>query len=631
MGIHNKVSRVLPFFSNTMDVHKALHLVDQLVFEKTGQYLSDLERRVFIGSWNGQTYEKIYPENPEYVEKTVGYRLWQKLSDVLGEKVTKKRLRGAVERLMLRQEQSQSNVLISYRGQGVDREVALKLKSLLQDVDYATVVSNLDEILPSPRRANAVNQTKIDFELKRCQGFVLVLSSKSAVSEMLLEQLKRLYEWRGNPDETMPWLLAISVDPFETLPLSHDFRHYLEDFTIQARSSLSDPQVIVEWFQSHLQSVGTDADVSLKSALPQPTIVGSFSHSSVSGSKFPMPTAEPEIPQGQVRLASAFYIERPPYESQCHEAIARPGALIRLKAPRQMGKTSLMARILNQAAERGYKAIPISFQHADRAVFQDLGSLLQWFCTKVAFKLHIAPQIEEHWVDIYGSKDNCTAYFENYILPEIKSPLVLGLDEVDAVFQHPKIADDFFGLLRAWYEEASYGSDDSKLWERLRLVVVHSTEVYLPLDVNQSPFNVGLPIELPAFTQAQVSDLTKRQGLEWTTQQVETLMTLVGGHPYLVRLALYHVAHRHLTLEDLCQTAPTEAGIYGDHLRRHLWHLEQHPDLALAYQVILKASEPTSLDSERMFKLHSLGLVHLRGNGAIPSFELYRQYFGDRL
>jgi hypothetical protein len=89
------------------------------------------------------------------------------------------------------------------------------------------------------------------------------------------------------------------------------------------------------------------------------------------------------------------------------------------------------------------------------------------------------------------------------LLPEIETPLVLGLDEVDEVFRYPAIADDFFGLLRAWYEEASYGSGDSELWERLRLIVVHSTEVYLPLDVNQSPFNVGLPIELPEFNPAR--------------------------------------------------------------------------------------------------------------------------------
>ena len=59
----------------------------------------------------------------------------------------------------------------------------------------------------------------------------------------------------------------------------------------------------------------------------------------------PLPAAAPELPGGQVDLASRFYIDRPPIESRCYETIDQPGALIRIKAPRQMGKTSLMARI----------------------------------------------------------------------------------------------------------------------------------------------------------------------------------------------------------------------------------------------------------------------------------------------
>jgi hypothetical protein len=345
----------------------------------------------------------------------------------------------------------------------------------------------------------------------------------------------------------------------------------------------------------------------------------------------PLPDAEPEIPQGQVRLKSRFYIARDPSETKCYDEIGRAGALIRIKAPRQMGKTSLMARILNHAQEKNYRAIPVSFQHADRATFADLGNLLRWFCAKVARKLRLPHRLDEYWEDTFGSKDNCTSYFEEYLLPAIERPLVLGLDEVDEVFRYPAIADDFFGLLRAWYEEANYGSGDSEIWERLRLIVVHSTEVYLPLDVNQSPFNVGLPIELTEFTAAQVADLVNRYDLSLTPGAIETLMTLVGGHPYLLQLALYYLAQQQLTLTELCEIGPTEAGIYGDHLRRHLATLEQNPKLAQAYRAVLDAPKPLQLGSEQTFKLHSLGLVHLQGNGVVPSFELYRRYFSDRL
>lgn len=671
-----------------MDVQDALSLVDRLLYVKTNKHLNDLERRVFIGSWQGQTYEEIYPRNPEYIEKTVGYRLWQKLSEALGEKISKKRIRGALERVY----QRQKRIFISYRNCELDRAVAEALYQSFEAAGYLPFASDLDAIAPLPFQSNTASLAQVDLELKRCDCFILLLSPQTAVSEMVMEELRRLRQWR-NQEGDRPLLVVVRTDSDVEMALHHDLRNYLQGAIQWQWSSSLDTPSITQAIQQFLEQGDLSNLTGLTDALlDSPTVDTGLRFSSRRQSRtqhltqfslnvddvpfdadqpsaerslygvehgigqnstnldqsnldqsqavsqtaplssYPLPTAEPEIPRGQVRLASAFYVERAPYEPACYDEIGRPGMLIRIKAPRQMGKTSLMARIIHHAqTQKGYQAIPLSFQHADREIFQDLGSLLRWFCAKIARKLHLPPRLETYWDDTYGSKDNCTTYFEDYLLPEIASPLVLGLDEVDAVFQYPQIADDFFGLLRAWYEEASYGSDDSQLWEKLRLVVVHSTEVYIPLDVNQSPFNVGLPIELSEFTAEQVADLAHRHQLNWTDQDVRSLMTLVGGHPYLVRLAMYYIAQNQLTLAELHDTAPTEAGIYSDHLRRHLWQFEQYPDLARAYSTILHASAPVPLDSEQIFKLHSMGLVHLQGNGAVPSFELYRRYFCDRI
>jgi hypothetical protein len=81
-----------------IDAQTALLFVDDLFGSTTGRRLNDLERIVFLGSWAGKTYEEMYPASPQYIEKSVGYKLWQKLSTVLGEKVGKKRIRGVVMR-----------------------------------------------------------------------------------------------------------------------------------------------------------------------------------------------------------------------------------------------------------------------------------------------------------------------------------------------------------------------------------------------------------------------------------------------------------------------------------------------------------------------------------------------------
>jgi hypothetical protein len=330
---------------------------------------------------------------------------------------------------------------------------------------------------------------------------------------------------------------------------------------------------------------------------------------------------------GQVDLASAFYVERPSIEERCYEAIAKPGALIRIKAPRQMGKTSLMARILHRSSALGYATVPLSFQLADSQVFTDLEQFLRWFCAVVALELQLPDRLSDYWNGIFGSKVNCKSYFERYLLANVTSPLALGLDEVDRVLQYPELAADFFGLLRSWHEDAK----NREIWKKLRLVVVHSTEVYVPMDINQSPFNVGLPIELPEFKSEQVQELAHRHGLPWGATEVEQLMAMVGGHPYLVRLALYHIARKEITLTELLATAPTDAGLYNDHLRRHLWNLEQHPQLAAALKKVVITDNPVQLESMQGFKLHSMGLVHLQGNEVTPRCDLYRQYFRVRL
>ncbi|NES69479.1 MAG: molecular chaperone Tir, partial [Okeania sp. SIO2D1] len=257
-----------------------------------------------------------------------------------------------------------------------------------------------------------------------------------------------------------------------------------------------------------------------------------------------------------------------------------------------------------------------------------LDRFLRWFCATVGRRLRLPNQLQDYWDEIFGSKDNCTAYFEEFLLENLDRPLVLGLDEVDCIFKYPEIASDFFGLLRAWHEDAK----NRDIWKQLRLVVVHSTEVYVPMDINQSPFNVGLPLELPEFTQQQVYELSRLHGLDWLPKQVTQLMALVGGHPYLVRLALYHIARQDLSLTKLLQVAPTEGGLYNDHLRRHLWNLQQHPELASAMQEVVEASgESLRLGSKIAFKLHSMGLVHFQGNNVKPRCELYRRYFQERL
>lgn len=165
------------------------------------------------------------------------------------------------------------------------------------------------------------------------------------------------------------------------------------------------------------------------------------------------------------------------------------------------------------------------------------------------------------------------------------------------------------------------------------MVLVHSREVNLPLNKNQSPFNVGLPIELPEFNEAQVSELVRQHGLNWNAAEIKQLMDLVGGHPYLLEVALTQIAQNYISLTQLLQTASTGDGLYSDYLWQSWLNLQQKPKLlkALEKLIINRSARLEEFDSELISELHHLGLVKLdNGNVKLRSL-LYRQYFQERL
>jgi len=333
-----------------------------------------------------------------------------------------------------------------------------------------------------------------------------------------------------------------------------------------------------------------------------------------------------ESPEGQVSIDSRFYITSP-YEERCYEEIQKPGSLIRIKSPHNMGKSSLMAKVLAQASQLGYRAVTIDLEQTNQKFFDDLDKFMQWFCASVGKPLGVRVKIEEYWDDIFGANDNSTDYFEKYLLEGDDRPLVLAIDNFDRIFKYADIETDLCGLLRGWHESSKI----KKLWQKLRLIIVHSQESYAQRDINQSPFNVGLPIELGEFTPEQVQELVARHGLTWTEGELEQFMGLIGGHPYMVRSALYHIAAGDLSLAEFLRTAPTEAGIYSDYLRGHLKTLEDYPELGAAMKLVITSEAPVRLRSEESFKLDSMGLVVRVDNNVKPRCDLYRQDFCDRL
>ncbi len=313
---------------------------------------------------------------------------------------------------------------------------------------------------------------------------------------------------------------------------------------------------------------------------------------------------------------------------ECQQVIKQPGALLRIKAPRQMGKTFLLERVLADAQnDLDYRIAKVNLWRASVDTRQNLDKLLRWLCEQVCRELRLPVDVHGEWQSEtpIDPNDNCTKFFSNHLLNNSK-PLVLGLDSLDLVFNYPRVADDFLGLIRSWIE------DKTENWQRLRMIIVHMQSYKTTIE-RHSPLNVGKEINLPELTMFQIQDLVKKCGLELADRDVQQLTDLVGGHPSLILLALHHIYTGKHTLEGLLSKAHTDESAYSEYLQRHLRDLRNDQDLCAIMREVIesKTSISSCVYSSSISRLEELGLIRLEGNDVHPANKLLRLYLGERL
>ncbi len=336
-------------------------------------------------------------------------------------------------------------------------------------------------------------------------------------------------------------------------------------------------------------------------------------------------------PGGPVPLESPFYIDRSPLEEQAFQELQQPGSLLRLRGPSKTGKTSLMIRLQQKLTQLEYRTVLIDFQSIDQSFLEDRNRFFRWFCANIGNQLNSDLKVADIWDEDLGSNILCTSYLEAVALNQNSTPLLLIFNEMDRVLKYPEISQDFLSLLRFWYEQAK----QHQRWRVLRQLLVHSTEIYVPMRLDRSPFNVGLSLRLPPFSMEQVQALALRYGLDWASgpdalDRLQPLMQLTGGNPFLLQLALYQMVKFDLPLDVLLQQASDPNGFYCSHVRQRFAMLRDKPQLAEGLKHVMTQTMSNLVsfaDRETVYHLESAGLIRLEGQQIQPSCELYRTYF----
>ena len=329
----------------------------------------------------------------------------------------------------------------------------------------------------------------------------------------------------------------------------------------------------------------------------------------------------PDFPGGTIPLDSPFYIEPERQLTSAYQEISRLGGLVRIKAPQKSGKSSFALRLQHHTEKLGYKTLRVDFQQADEELFSSLDRFLRWFCATLSYELDLIPTLQEHWNEDAGSKVSCTIYLQKVLLKPLQSPVVLVLNEVNRLFEYPVIYQGFLPLLRSWYQEAKC----HPILQKLRFVLIYSTEIYVSLHLNQSPFNIGLPVELQDLT---LEEIQKLAALYKLPEEVAlSLSDLVGGRSYLIQLGLYYLSNHPIGVEQFVDEAATPSGIYANHLNECLSNLQQDTELTEAFKQVLESDSSVCLNPIVAYKLERLGLIKLDGYKAMPSCKLYQQFF----
>ena len=320
------------------------------------------------------------------------------------------------------------------------------------------------------------------------------------------------------------------------------------------------------------------------------------------------PPAEPTSaspPTGVLPLHAQSYVDRP-VDREMQAAIRRQDSVIRIRGARQVGKTSLLARGLEQARARRDRVVMTDFQQLNSSDLESVETLFRTLGEWLADELKLDIPVDQ----LFSSRRNPSRRFNQFICQEIlgriNEPLVWAMDEVDRLFPCP-FRSEVFGLFRSWHNARA--TEPTQPWRRLTLVIAYATEAHLLIDnLDQSPFNVGTSLVLEDFNSQQLAELNRRYNSPLRTDaELKAFGNLLGGHPYLANRGLHEMVQKGLDLAAFKTQIERDDGVFNDHLRRLLILLSKDAGLCEVVRGVLRGQGNASTES--FLRLRSAGVL----------------------
>lgn len=330
------------------------------------------------------------------------------------------------------------------------------------------------------------------------------------------------------------------------------------------------------------------------------------------------------------------YVEREADEELLE--LVSTGEFCYVLAPRQTGKSSLMARTAAQLRGQAVSCAIIDLQFPrGRTADVFYPSLTRAFAQQLGL-----PDESLQWrrqQERMGPDQRFFDFIAEEALARVAGKVVVFVDEIDQTLGLD-FSDDFFAGIRALYNARAH---DRKL-ERISFVLLGvASPSELIKDSRHSPFNIGHRIELTDFTFGEARVLAR--GLSDDGEIAEGLLRRVlywtGGHPYLTQRLCASVAEaRHKgpdegLIDDQVATlffsgdeAWQDSNL--DQVRRRMTEDTENSPALLALYARVRSGQPIA-DNPRsrvQAALRLSGVVKRSSQGLlVPRNEVYRRIF----
>ncbi len=304
---------------------------------------------------------------------------------------------------------------------------------------------------------------------------------------------------------------------------------------------------------------------------------------------------------------------------------------------RQIGKSSLFRRVEKKLILNGWKTAYISLTKIGVNNMTET----RWYCDiikKIVGDLHVKFDVNTWWNPTPKEEEDSIIFQLDKFIREIlwsllpledqEKNILITFDEIDTVLSLKFSTDDFFALIREFYNDRHHTPQLNRLAFCFLGVADHED---LMTDINRTPFNNAQPIELKGFTLEEAQQGLFQELVNLVEEPEKILKEIIDqtrGQPYLTQFLcdkIFWGKNRTPEIKQLIRNYLIKNWSYNSHFARIVTRLNKYDktkaNLLKIYQRIRQ--EKRVLANE----IREKERIYLRLSGLVVETEIDRQTY----